>query len=484
MVVTILCGRIGSSSILLGSTKKMNKENKLQASLPKGFKDRWGDELALKNKLVDTIKEVFINYSFEQLETPEFEKSINIGSFLAEDESNPMSDVFSFINEKESLTLRYDLSAPLARFCAENFRDLVFPYKRFAYGNVFRQEKADSARYRAFAQLDADIIGDANPSQADAEICNIIAESFKKIGLSKKQFTINVSNKKILQGLINELKIEEDRQYKVLKSIDKLDRLGTKGVEELLKQGRKDQSGAFTNGCELSDNQVSEIISFLNLKGINDLKENLKNPLSLEGINELEKLFEILSYGNNQDSVKVDITKIRGMSYYTSYLVETNLNFKVTNVKGKEINIGSVASGGRYDNLIARFKGADYKGTGMSIGIDRLLYALNQLDQIKVNKNKPILICILDKSYIKKYYEIVNELRENNIASEVYLDQNKNLKKQLQYADRKKIDLAIICGENEFKDNTITIKNLKGVKGQNSITILKENLIDEVRKFI
>jgi len=462
----------------------MNKENKLQASLPKGFKDRWGDELALKNKLVDTIKEVFINYSFEQLETPEFEKSINIGSFLAEDESNPMSDVFSFINEKESLTLRYDLSAPLARFCAENFRDLVFPYKRFAYGNVFRQEKADSARYRAFAQLDADIIGDANPSQADAEICNIIAESFKKIGLSKKQFTINVSNKKILQGLINELKIEEDRQYKVLKSIDKLDRLGTKGVEELLKQGRKDQSGAFTNGCELSDNQVSEIISFLNLKGINDLKANLKNPLSLEGINELEKLFEILSYGNNQDSVKVDITKIRGMSYYTSYLVETNLNFKVTNVKGKEINIGSVASGGRYDNLIARFKGADYKGTGMSIGIDRLLYALNQLDQIKVNRNKPVLICILDKSYIKKYYEIVNVLRENNIASEVYLDQNKNLKKQLQYADRKKIDLAIICGENEFKDNTITIKNLKGIKGQNSITILKENLIDEVRKLI
>ena len=462
----------------------MNKDNKLQASLPKGFKDRWGDELDLKNKLVDTIKEVFTSYSFEQLETPEFEKSINIGSFLAEDESNPMSDVFSFTNEKESLTLRYDLSAPLARFCAENFRDLVFPYKRFAYGNVFRQEKADSARYRAFAQLDADIIGDANPSQADAEICNIIGESFKKIGLSKEQFTINVSNKKILQGLINELKIEEDRQYKVLKSIDKLDRLGLKGVEELLKQGRTDQSGAFTKGCELSDNQASEIISFLNLKGINDLKASLKNPLSSEGINDLEKLFEVLSYGSNQDSVKIDVTKIRGLSYYTGYLVETNLNFKVTNAKGKEINIGSVASGGRYDNLISRFKGADYKGTGMSIGIDRLLYAVNQLDQIKINKNRPVLVCILDKDFIKEYYQIVNELRANNIPSEIYLDQSKNLKKQLQYADRKKLDLAIICGENEFKDNTITIKNLKGVKGQNSQTIPKEKLIDEVKKLI
>ena len=460
----------------------MNKEKKLQASLPKGFKDRWGEELNIKNKLVDTIKDVFINYSFEQLETPEFEKSECLGSFLAEDESNPMSDVFSFVNKKESLTLRYDLSAPLARFCAENFRDLVFPYKRFACGNVFRQEKADSARYRAFTQLDADIIGDANPSQADAEICNIIGESFKKIGLSKNQFTINVSNKKILQGLINELKIEKGRQYNVLKSVDKLDRLGIKGVEELLKQGRTDQSGAFTRGCELSDSQTSEIISFLNLKGINDLKANLKNPLSLEGINELDELFEVLSYGNNQDSVNVDITKIRGMSYYTSYLVETNLNFKVTNAKGKEITIGSVASGGRYDNLIARFKGADYKGTGMSIGIDRLLYAVNQLGQIKINKNRPILVCILNKSYIQKYYEIVNELRENNIPSEIYLDQNKNLKKQLQYADRKKLDLVIICGESEFEKEKLIIKKLNSSKENDQIVINRKDLINEISK--
>ena len=460
----------------------MNKEKKLQASLPKGFKDRWGEELNIKNKLVDTIKDVFINYSFEQLETPEFEKSESLGSFLAEDESNPMSDVFSFVNKKESLTLRYDLSAPLARFCAENFRDLVFPYKRFACGNVFRQEKTDSARYRAFMQLDADIIGDANPSQADAEICNIIGESFKKIGLSKNQFTINVSNKKILQGLINELKIKEDRQYNVLKSVDKLDRLGIKGVEELLKQGRKDQSGAFTKGCELSDSQVSEIISFLNLKGINDLKANLKNPLSLEGINELDELFEVLSYGNNQDSVNVDITKIRGMSYYTSYLVETNLNFKVTNAKGKEITIGSVASGGRYDNLIARFKGADYKGTGMSIGIDRLLYAVNQLGQIKINKNRPILVCILNKSYIQKYYEIVNELRENNISSEIYLDQNKNLKKQLQYADRKNLDLVIICGESEFKEEKLINKKLNSSKENDQLVINRKDLINEISK--
>ena len=462
----------------------MDKEKKLIPSLPKGFKDRWGEELNIKNKLVDTIKDVFINYSFEQVETPEFEKSENIGSFLAEDENNPMSDVFSFVNEKESLTLRYDLSAPLARFCAENFRNLVFPYKRFSYGNVFRQDKPDSARYRAFSQLDADIIGDANPSQADSEICNIIGESFKKIGLFKDQFTVNVSNKKILQGLINELKIDEDIQYKVLKSIDKLDRLGTRGVEELLKKGREDQSGAFTNGCELSDNQASEIMSFLNLKGINDIKANLKNPLSLNGINELEELFEVLSYGNNLDSVKLDITKVRGMSYYTSFLVETNLNFKVTNLKGKEIDIGSVASGGRYDNLIGRFKGVDYKGTGMSVGIDRLLYAVNQLGQIKVNKNKPILVCILDKNYTQKYYEIVNELRKNNISSEIYLDKNKNLKKQLQFADRKNLDIAIICGENEFKEEKITIKKLNSSKENDQLVVNRKDFVNEIKKII
>ena len=484
MVRAAVCGTEGRQFESVPVYQKMNKEKKLQASLPKGFKDRWGDELNLKNKLVDTIKDVFINYSFEQLETPEFEKSENIGSFLAEDETNPMSDVFSFVNEKESLTLRYDLSAPLARFCAENFRDLVFPYKRFAYGNVFRQEKADSARFRSFAQLDADIIGDVNPSQADAEICNIISESFKKIGLTDKQFTINVSNKKILQGLINDLKIEENKQYKVLKSIDKLDRLGIKGVEELLKKGREDQSGAFTKGCDLSDNQVLEIINFLNLKEIKDLKFNLKNELSIEGINELEELFEVLSFGNNQDSISIDVTKIRGLSYYTGFLVETNLNFKVTNAKGKEINIGSVASGGRYDNLIARFKGADYKGSGMSIGIDRLLYAVNQLGKIKVNKTKPVLVCILDKNFIKKYYEIVNELRNNDIPAEIYLDQNKNLKKQLQYADRKKLDLAIICGENEFKDEKLTIKKLNSSKENDQLSISRNELINEIKKLI
>ena len=484
MVRAAVCGTEGRQFESALVYQKMEKQNKLIPSLAKGFKDRWGSELVLKKKLINAIEQVFINYGFEPLETPPFEKSENIGSFLANDETNPMSDIFLFKDEKESLTLRYDLSAPLSRFVAQNFRDLVFPYKRYAYGDVFRQEKADSARFRSFTQFDSDIIGDANEAQVDAEICNIIADSFLNCGLNKNQFTINVSNKKILQGLLAELKVEEQKQYKVLKSIDKLDRIGPDGVGELLKQGRKDKSGAFTKGCELSNDQVSEILSFLNLKKIKELKTNLKNPLSVEGVQELEELLEVISYGKNIDLVKVDVTKIRGLSYYSGFLVETNLNFKAKNIKGKEIEIGSCASGGRYNNLISRFKGADYKGSGMSIGIDRLLYALNQLDNIKVDSKQTVLVCVLDQKYIQQYYNILNELRTNGIQSEIYLDKNKNLKKQLQYADRKNIELAIICGENEFNDNKLVIKKLTSSKENDQIIINRNDLINEIKKLI
>ena len=462
----------------------MEKQNKLIPSLAKGFKDRWGKELALKKKLINTIEQVFINYGFEPLETPSFEKSENIGSFLASDESNPMSDVFIFKDEKESLTLRYDLSAPLSRFVAQNFRDIVFPYKRYAYGDVFRQEKADSARFRSFTQFDSDTIGEANEAQVDAEICNIIADSFLNCGLNKNQFIINISNKKILQGLLAELKIDEEKQYGVLKSIDKLDRIGLSGVSDLLNDGRKDKSGAFTKGCKLSPEQVSTILNFLSLKDIKELKSNLKNAISIEGIQELEELLEVITYGKNLDLIKVDVTKIRGLSYYSGFLVETNLNFKAKNSKGKEIEIGSCASGGRYNNLISRFKGADYKGSGMSIGIDRLLYALNQLDNIKIDVKQPVLVCVLDQKYIQKYYDILNELRANNIQSEIYLDKNKNLKKQLQYADRKNIELAIIAGENEFNENRLVIKKLKSIKENDQMPINRNDLINEIKKLI
>ena len=160
------------------------------------------------------------------------------------------------------------------------------------------------------------------------------------------------------------------------------------------------------------------------------------------------------------------------------------MNFKATNNKGKEVDIGSICSGGQYNKLISRFKGVDIPGTGMSIGVDRLLFAMLQLDQIKVDEKKPVIVCVMDEEYLKDYYEILKVLRDNNVNSEIFLDSKKNLGKQLTLANKRKLSVAIICGENEFNDNTVTLKNLKGTKGENNQTIQKANLIDEVKKLI
>jgi len=465
----------------------MKKEEKLTPGLPSGFEDRWNKQLSLKKKLLEIIENNFLKFGFSPLETPSFEISKNIGSFLADDEDNPMSDVFTFNDGNEKITLRYDLSSPLSRFVAQNYRELPFPYKRYAIGNVWRNEKPDTgkSRYREFSQADCDIIGNVNSSQADAEICNIIADTLTKCGLGDKQFKVSISNRKIVQGLINQLKISDKYQeLKVIRAIDKLDRIGIKGVEDLLKKERIDASGAVTKGANLSDVQASEILNFLKIKNIKDLKSTLKNSLSVEGIKETESLLEIISYGKYSKLIQTNFTIVRGLAYYDGFCVETNLNFKVKNPKGKEIDVGSIASGGRYDKLISRFKGTDFPGTGMSIGVDRLLFVLSQIDTINTKNNEPVLICILDSKYLKKYYETLNYLRENGINSELYLDPSKNLKKQLTYADKKGCPVAVIVGESEIKENKFTLKNLRSSKENDQKTVSKESLIDEIKKII
>ena len=464
----------------------MEKEKKLNPSLPSGFEDRWDKKLVLKKQLLKEIENNFIKFGAEPLETPSFEISENIGSFLAEDEANPMSDVFSFKDGDKSITLRYDLSSPLARFVAQNNQELPSVYKRYAIQNVFRNEKPGNGRYREFMQADFDIIGNTNPAQANAELCNLITNTLLDCGLNKEQFTINVSNRKIVQGLINELNISEEKQLKVIRAIDKLDKpgFGLTGVEALLKKERKDASGAVTKGADLNDDQVKQILDFLKIKDLKELKQKLTNELSQEGIKELEDFFEVIDFGNAKDQVQTNFTIVRGLAYYDGFIVETNLNFKVTNNKGKEVDIGSICSGGAYAKLISRFKGVDIPGTGISFGVDRLLFALKQLDQIKIKEQKPVLVCVMDQKYLKKYYELVDELRTNNINAEVFLDTKKNLGKQLTYANKRGLLLAIICGENEFKDNTVTIKDLQGTKGENNKTISRKELIDEVKKFI
>ncbi len=465
----------------------MSEKNKLIPGLPSGFEDRWNKTLILKKRLLKVIENNFIKYGFDPLETPSFEISENIGSFLAEDDSNPMSDVFTFNDGEKNITLRYDLSSPLARFVAQNSQELPSIYKRYAIQNVFRNEKAGNARYREFTQADCDIIGNVNPAQANAELCNLIADTLLDCGLKKDQFIINVSNRKIVQGLIEDLKIPDEKQIKVMRAIDKLDKpgFGLMGVEELLKKERKDKSGAITKGADLSDDQAAQILNFLKIKDLNELQQISKNQLTQDGIKELEQLFEVLNYGSNGAQVKANFTIVRGLAYYDGFCVETNLNFKAKNSKGKEVDIGSICSGGQYNKLISRFKGVDIPGTGMSIGVDRLLFAMMQLDQIKVDEQKPVIVCVMDEKYLNDYYKILETLRKNNINSEIFLDSKKNLGKQLTYANKRGCPVAVICGENEFKDNKITLKNLLGTKGENNqISFPKENLINEIKKFI
>ncbi len=465
----------------------MSEKNKLIPGLPSGFEDRWNKILILKKRLLKVIENNFIKYGFDPLETPSFEIAENIGSFLAEDDSNPMSDVFSFNDGEKNITLRYDLSSPLARFVAQNNQELPSIYKRYAIQNVFRNEKSGNARFREFTQADCDIVGNVNSAQANAELCNLVASTLIECGLKKDQFIINVSNRKIIQGLIQDLKIPANKEIKVMRAIDKLDKpdFGIKGVEDLLKKERKDKSGAITKGADLNDEQVSKILDFLKIKDLKKLKQDFKNPITEEGIKELENLFEMLDFGNYSELVKTNFTIVRGLAYYDGFCIETNLNFKTTNNKGKEIDIGSVCSGGQYNKLISRFKGVDIPGTGVSIGVDRLLFAMSQINQVQLDDQKPVIVCVMDEKYLKDYYEILDILRKNNINSEIFLDSKKNLGKQLTYANKRECPVAVICGENEFKDNKITLKNLLGIKGEdNQITFSKENLVNEIKKFI
>ncbi len=462
----------------------MNKENKLVPSLPNGFQDSYGSNLILKKKLLKIIEQNFIKYGFSALETSPMEYSSLIGNSLAEDEDNPMADIYSFNEDGRDISLRYDLSMPLARFYSQNYFNLPNPYKRYQMGTVFRREKSSNGRWKSFEQCDVDIVGKFDISQANSELINIIGSTLIGCGLKKSDFSISISNRKIIQGLMDQLKIVDEKQKKkVLRAIDKLDKpgFGLKGVEELLKKERRDVSGAITKGANLSDNQAKEIIDFLKIKDLKDLSKKIDNPLTKEGINEVEDLFKILSYGDYADLVKFDQKICRGLDIYTGFIVETNLKFEVKNIKGKVVEPGSICSGGEY--LVTKFKGDPFLGSGISIGITRLVWCLAQKIKNEIYEKKPVLVCIMDDKYLDKYYELLNILRKNGINSEIFLESKKKLSKQLEYANRKNLNLAIICGENEFKDNTVTIKNLKGLKGSNQSTVLKDNLIDEIKKF-
>ena len=468
----------------------MTNKNKIKPTLGPGFRDLSGDFLATKKKIIQIIEDNYLRYGFTEISQPSLEISSQIGSYLSEDSSNPMSDVFLFKNDKESLMLRYDLTSQMTRYVATNYRDLPSTFKNYRMGNVWRQEKpSPNMRLREFFQADFDILGNSNQPQVDAEICNLIADIFSQIGFKKNEFKISITNLKIIQGLINNnLKITDPKKIQqISRSIDKKSRLGLKSVKELLGKGRKDDSGAFTKGCELSEGQIDEIINFLKINNLEELKSVLKNPLSIEGIDELSKLLDQASFGDFFDFIELSMDIQRGLSYYSSFAIETNIqNLQIKDNKDKIVDLSGIscASGGRYSKLTSRF-GVDIDGSGASIGCDRVSFIANQFkNRISNQIQKPVAILILDEKFYPKYYEILKILRDNKINSEIYPGGNAKLQKQFQYCDKNSNPIAVMIGQEEVDKNLIKFKVIQGEKDKNEFLVTKEKLIDEIRKFI
>jgi len=444
----------------------MSKEKKLKPSkeLPLGFVDRQEQELLIRDFVISKIKEVMIKYGFQYLETPSFEYTDSIGKFLP-DKERPDAGVFSFKDEKKWLSLRYDLTAPLARYVAKNYLEIPKPFKRYQLGTVWRNEKPGPGRFREFLQFDADYVG-TKSLQSDAELCVLISEILEKCGLNKKDYTVKISSRKFTDKLFEQLKIKsKDQISTTLRALDKIDRLGWEEAKKLLGEGRKDKSGDYTKGANLNGDQIKII------------ENALKNKTSdTEDILEIIKIFKDYNFEN----YKFDPSVIRGLEYYTGPIFEVNLNFEVKNSKGQAIQFGSIGGGGRYDNLVSNFGNFDCPATGISIGLDRLVFALMQKKDFKIKTARPVVICVFDRNQNKEYVAILNKLRMSNISSEIYPGEGK-LKKQMEYANKIGSPAVILYGDNEIKTGKATLKNLKSGK-ETSVTI--ESLSDEIKKIL
>jgi len=418
----------------------------------------------IRDFVISNIKEIMIKYGFKYLETPSFEYTDSIGKFLP-DKDRPGEGIFSFKDEVKWLSLRYDLTAPLARYIAKNFNEIPKPFKRYQLGTVWRNEKPGPGRYREFLQFDADYVGTKN-LQTDAELCILISEILEKCGLEKKDYIVKISSRKFTDKLFEKLKIKSKEQSSaILRALDKIDRLGWSEAQKLLGEGRKDKSGDYTKGANLKKDQI---------KIIEDTLKS-KNP-NTEDVLEIIKIFEAYNFKN----YKFDPSVIRGLEYYTGPIFEVNLNFDVKNLKGQVVQFGSIGGGGRYDNLVSNFGNFDCPATGISIGLDRLVYALMQKKNFKIKTSRPVVICVFNENNIKKYIDILNKLRSSNISSEIYPGEGK-LKKQMEYANKIQSPCVIFYGDDEIKKSEVKLRNLK--TGEES-SIKIENLVNEIKKFI
>ncbi|HEX4237106.1 MAG TPA: histidine--tRNA ligase [Xanthobacteraceae bacterium] len=455
---------------------KAEKSNKLKPRLPRGLADRSTGEIAATRQMIEKIRAVYELYGFEPVETPAIEYTDALGKFLP-DQDRPNEGVFSFQDDDEQwLSLRYDLTAPLARYVAENFDTLPKPYRSYRVGTVFRNEKPDPGRFREFMQFDADTVGSASPA-ADAELCMMAADTMEALGIPRGSYVVKVNNRKVLDGVLESIGLGGEanapKRLIVLRAIDKLDRLGVEGVRQLLGAGRKDESGDYTRGAGLTAKQTADVLQsitsgvagdigsgVMSVANVPDGKIPRGEHLRTEGLSELlqmQKLVRAAGYDSNR--IRIDPSVVRGLEYYTGPVFEVDLTFSTDSEDGSP-RFGSVGGGGRYDGLISRFRSEPVPATGFSIGVSRLLAALEYLGKVDLKTERgPVVVTVFDQDRIADYQTMVARLRHVGIRAELYLGAGK-FGPQMKYADRRNSPCVVIQGSDEKARGEVTIKDL------------------------
>ena len=453
---------------------KSEKSNKLKARLPRGLGDRMPGEIAATRAMIEKIRAVYELYGFEPVETPAIEYTDALGKFLP-DQDRPNEGVFSFQDDDEQwLSLRYDLTAPLARYVAENFDTLPKPYRSYRVGNVFRNEKPGPGRFRQFMQFDADTVGSSSPA-ADAEMCMMAADTMEALGIPRGSYVVKVNNRKVLDGVLESIGLGGEtnagKRLTVLRAVDKYDRLGRSGVHALLGAGRKDESGDFTKGAGLDAEQSEKVLNYVQFQ-LDEQAGDLENVLSdwtreigssaigQEGIQELAQIGSLIraaKYG--PDRINIESSVVRGLEYYTGAVFEVDLTFATDGDDGSP-RFGSVGGGGRYDGLVSRFRGEPVPATGFSIGVSRLLAALEYLGKADLKTERgPVVVTVFDRDRIADYQGMVAQLRNSGIRAELYLGSGK-FGPQMKYADRRNSPCVVIQGSDEKAKGEVTIKDL------------------------
>ena len=430
------------------------QQERPKARLPKGFRDIEAEEIQGVKEMLRVLERVYETYGFEPLETPFLEYSDALGKFLP-DQDRPNEGVFSIKDEDDQwLSLRYDLTAPLARYVAENYEGLAKPFRSYRSGWVFRNEKPGPGRFRQFMQFDADTVGTASPA-ADAEVCMMAADALEALGIERGNYIVKFNSRKILDGVQDQFRIPREVRTTWLRALDKLDRLGPQAVKELLGKGRKDDSGDFTKGAGLSDEQITQSLNFAEGRTLQGLLSGIEGTAEVE---EMRRLFDAAGYG--EDRIRFDASVVRGLDYYTGAVFEAELTFETTDEAGQQVRFGSVGGGGRYDDLVARFRGEAVPATGFSMGVSRLHAALKHLGRTaSLGSLAPVVVLVMDRGQVPHYQQLTSRLREAGIRAEMYVG-TAGMKAQMKYADRRGAPLVVIQGPDERARGIVQLKDL------------------------